>query len=65
MTFVILALTWLYFGLCIARWANPQSVPFEVLLWGGLILIFAWWAHDAAHNRKVERDAYRTREVVG
>ena len=65
MTFAILTLTWFYLGLCIARWANPAAVPFEVLLWGGLILIFAWWLHDAIANRKGSRDAYRTREVVG
>lgn len=51
-TVLLLILTWLYVGACIARFLSPGAVPFEVLVWGGLILIFAWWGHDAIHERK-------------
>lgn len=62
-TLLILAATWLYLWVCVAAFLRPGSVPFEALLWGGLILIAAWWGHDAAHNRR-GHSAYRTREVV-
>lgn len=53
LTGVLAVLTLLFFGACVVEFFDPRAVPFEVLLWGGLILIFAWWGHDALHNRKV------------
>ncbi|WP_417556115.1 hypothetical protein [Microbacterium sp.] len=61
-TALLLALTWAYLGACIVSLFRPGVVPFAAIVWGGLILISAWWIHDAAHERRLR--AYRTREVV-
>lgn len=65
-TAVLLVATWAFLAACVAKLFNPGAVPFEVLLWGGLILILAWWVHDVIEERKREgRYADRTCTVVG
>jgi hypothetical protein len=48
----MLVATWVFFGACVVAFVRPGAVPFEVLLWGGLILILAWWMHDVIQERK-------------
>jgi hypothetical protein len=55
MTWLMLLLTLAYIVACFTSWAAPGVVPFAVLIWGGLILIFGWWAHDAIHERQARR----------
>jgi hypothetical protein len=62
----MLVATWVFFGACVVAFVRPGVVPFEVLLWGGLILILAWWVHDVIQERKGRgRYADRTRRFVG
>lgn len=50
MTLLLFLASVTYLVLAIANLTTP--IPFEVFLWGGLILILGWWGHDAIHNRK-------------
>lgn len=50
MTILMFLLSVAYLVLGLASFSTP--VPFEIFFWGGLILIFGWWAHDAIHERK-------------
>jgi len=52
MTALMVVLTAAYFVLGVI--ALGTTIPFEVVLWGGLILIFGWWAHDTVRERRVE-----------
>lgn len=53
MTILMCVAVLIYAVLALVSLAIP--LPFEVFLWGGLILIFGWWAHDAIHERKARR----------
>lgn len=64
-TLIAVVATWLYFAACLVAFFHPGVVPFAVIVWGGLILIFAWWLHDAVNKRKGNRDAYRAGGLVG
>lgn len=60
-TAIVAIATLIYLGYCIAKFINPE-LPFAVIVWGGLILIFAWWIHDVIQEREgVGRFADRTR----
>lgn len=62
MTALLVALSAFYFLLGVAEYLNNGLVPMAVFIWGGLILILGWWAHDAIRNRQEEVGAcaYRT-----
>lgn len=64
-TALMVILTAIFAGVCVARFVRPDAVPFEVLIWGGLILILTWWGHDVIHEREGKgRYADRTHKVV-
>ncbi|WP_144795735.1 hypothetical protein [Microbacterium paludicola] len=63
MTLLMALLTYAYFVMALFGLTTP--IPFEAFFWGGLILIFGWWAHDAIHERKGAReDAHRNSQFV-
>ena len=60
-TVVLVVATSLYFTAAIVAAARPLSVPFEVFLFGGLILITGWYVHDTVRERmEVGQGADRT-----
>lgn len=54
MTILMFLLTVAYFVIGLVQLSGVH-IPFEVFFWGGLILIFGWWGHDAIHERQARR----------
>lgn len=48
----LMALVTMAFLVACSLWLFGITVPFEVFVWGGLILICGWWVHDTARERR-------------